>query len=111
MAHCVWWLASVTGLEQGLVVHMDNLRKQSKLLLVKDRELSAGSATSMQERRQSSSIAISRQAGGISSVPRDIQEESRVINDKRNIHPDRVHQVQDTNIDVSDLDLDSSGNE
>jgi hypothetical protein len=28
VAHCVWWLASVIGLEQGLIVHIDNLQEQ-----------------------------------------------------------------------------------
>jgi 3-mercaptopyruvate sulfurtransferase SseA len=27
-AQCVWWLASVIGLEQRLIVHIDNLRTQ-----------------------------------------------------------------------------------
>ena len=69
-----------------------------------------GLATSTEEKRQSSPVALGRQVRGISAVPQDIQEESRVINETRHIHPDRVPQVQDTNIDVSDLDLDSSGN-
>jgi len=29
VAHCVWWLASVTGLKQGLITHIDNLSKRS----------------------------------------------------------------------------------
>jgi hypothetical protein len=28
VAHCVWWLASIFGLEQGLVIHTDNLQKR-----------------------------------------------------------------------------------
>ena len=28
-ANCVWWLASIIGLEQGLVVYIDNLQKRS----------------------------------------------------------------------------------
>jgi hypothetical protein len=28
VAHCVWWLASVIGLEQGLIVHIDNLQER-----------------------------------------------------------------------------------
>jgi hypothetical protein len=27
VAQCVWWLASIIGLEQGLVIHIDNLQK------------------------------------------------------------------------------------
>ena len=29
VAQCVWWLASIIGLEQGLIVHIDNLRKRT----------------------------------------------------------------------------------
>jgi hypothetical protein len=25
-AQCVWWLAAITGLQEGLVIHIDNLR-------------------------------------------------------------------------------------
>jgi len=28
VAHCVWWLASVIGFEQGLVSHIDRLQGQ-----------------------------------------------------------------------------------
>jgi len=108
VANCVWWLASVTRLEQGLIVHIDNLHKQSEVSLAKDQESTTDLTTSTQETRQSSPIAIGRQARGISTVPRDIQEESRIIDEKRHIHLDRAAQVCDTNIDVSDLDLDSS---
>jgi len=26
VAQCVWWLASIIGLEEGLIIHMDNLQ-------------------------------------------------------------------------------------
>jgi hypothetical protein len=29
VAQCGWWLASVIGLEQGLVDHIDNLKRRS----------------------------------------------------------------------------------
>jgi len=25
VAQCVWWLAAIIGLEQGLIIHIDNL--------------------------------------------------------------------------------------
>jgi len=95
-------------LEQGLIDHIDNLRKRSEVLLAKDRELSEGSAASVQ---QLFPVATVQQAREISTVPRDIQEESRISYETRYIHPDRVSQVQDTDNDVSNLDLDSSGSE
>jgi len=32
MAHCVWWLASIIGLEQGLVSHIDKLQGQDNTI-------------------------------------------------------------------------------
>jgi len=31
VAQCVWWLASIIGLESGLATHIDNLRKRSEV--------------------------------------------------------------------------------
>jgi len=31
VAQCVWWLASIIGLESGLVIHIDNLWKRESL--------------------------------------------------------------------------------
>jgi hypothetical protein len=31
IAQCVWWLASVIGLDQALIIHIDNLRKREEL--------------------------------------------------------------------------------
>jgi hypothetical protein len=28
VAQCIWWIASIIGLEQGLIVHIDNLEKR-----------------------------------------------------------------------------------
>jgi hypothetical protein len=28
VAQCVWWLASIIGLEQGLIIHIDNLNSR-----------------------------------------------------------------------------------
>jgi len=69
VAHCVWWLASVIGLEQGLIAHIDNLRIRSEVSLARDRELPTGFATSTEEKRQSSPVALGRQVRGISAVP------------------------------------------
>jgi len=111
VAHCVWWLASIIGLEQGLITHIDNLRIRSEPLLAEVEEVLPGSATLIQEGRRLSPVAIGCEDKGISTVPRDIQEESKFIDETRLIHPDRVSQVQHTNINVSDWDLDSYVNE
>jgi len=57
VAQCVWWLASIVGLEQGLIVHIDNLRKRSEVSYV---------GTSGRE---------------VSVMPRDNQEDSRERNE------------------------------
>jgi len=129
LAQSVWWISSITGLQQRLVVHIDNLRNQSEVSLVKVNALSEGLVALVHKRNQLFPVATSQQAREISMVPRDNQEESRISYESRYIHPDRVSQVQDTsndvtemqciyldrvsriqdtNIDVSDLDLNSS---
>jgi hypothetical protein len=36
VAQCVWWLASVIGLEPGLVIHIYNLRKREPSVQTKE---------------------------------------------------------------------------
>jgi hypothetical protein len=33
VAQCVWWLASIIGLQQGLVIHIDNQRARAENLV------------------------------------------------------------------------------
>ena len=33
VAHCVWWLASIIGLEQGLVNHIDNIQSRVEVAI------------------------------------------------------------------------------
>ena len=110
MAQCVWWQASIIGLQQGLVTHIDNLKNRANIGIQK-----------------------------VSSTPRDLQEDQRVntvrekandIGDKettlwtsinpKDIQPtvlsyrqlDRIAQIQDLDIDRcnSELEeLDSTG--
>jgi len=30
LARSVWWISSIIGLQQGLIIHIDNLRNRSK---------------------------------------------------------------------------------
>jgi len=41
VAQCVWWLASIIGLESGLVIHIDNLWKRGSLQIISEREISS----------------------------------------------------------------------
>jgi len=111
VAQCVWWLASIVGLEQGLIVHIDNLRKRSEISSAKREESSGDLAASVSGEERQFPVATNQQAREVSSVPRDIQEESRIDNETQYIHRDRVFQVQQTNNDVSNLIIDSSGDE
>lgn len=42
-AHCVRWLASLTGLYQGLVIHIDNFQTQAEIVIAYDSSDSADS--------------------------------------------------------------------
>jgi hypothetical protein len=30
-AQCIWWLAAIIGLEQGLIIHIDNLQEREEV--------------------------------------------------------------------------------
>jgi 3-mercaptopyruvate sulfurtransferase SseA len=56
VAQCVWWLASIVGLEQGLVSYIDNLREQ-------------------EEKPKTHHPLEARE---VSSTPRNLQEDTRI---------------------------------
>jgi len=56
VAQCVWWLASIIGLEQGLITYIDNLQSQIKVRVIPEE-----------------SETVDRET--VSPDPRDIQEE------------------------------------
>jgi len=68
VAQCIWWLASIIGLESGLVIHIDNLRKRESL------------TTSEKEDGIVHPDRIQRTPSRreISSTPRDLAEELRI---------------------------------
>ena len=111
MAQCIWWLPSIVGLEQGLIVHIDNLRKRWEILSARNEESLGDLAASVQGEERQFPAATKHQAREVSSVPRDIQEQSRINNETQHIHQHRASQVQQSNIDDSDLNIDSSGDE
>jgi len=89
VAQCVWWLASIIGLEQGLVKHIDNLESRSYILPqepapVLQKEIST---TSIKE-------AIGKLSREISATPRDIQEDSRSCIRTNYVHPGRIQQIE-----------------
>jgi len=79
VANCVWWLASIIGLESGLTNYIDRLKGRE--------EVRSQYETSKEIPRERS----------VSAVPRDLTEQEAVITPKdcgRNIHPDRVQLVE-----------------
>jgi hypothetical protein len=71
VAHCVSWLASIIGLEQNLVIYIENI--QSRTTKSKEEELRQDS----ESRKRI-----------ISPTPRDLQEDSGLGCEEINIHPD-----------------------
>jgi hypothetical protein len=94
VVQCVWWLASVVGLESGLVTHSDNLRERTEV----DEPL----------RDPAPGLHTYHQLGKVvSPTPRDIQEDLRSPEVSSNIHPDRRAQVEENQY-ISDIDLNGS---
>jgi len=89
VAQCVWWLASILGLEQGLIVHIENLgtRDRQDIQPIENTERD---------------IRPSRE---VSAIPRDCQEDLRSNIEIGNIHPDRISQVCLIDPDVSEFGL------
>jgi len=68
VAQCIWWLASIIGLEQGLIVHIDNLRERERQVP----EVNQIKSTNPDRLQQ----ILSERA--VSSTPRDLTEDSRL---------------------------------
>jgi len=73
VAQSVWWIASIIGLTEGLVTHIDNLRIRSEARQVPTGEV--GATSSIQQ---------------VSATPRDLQSDSRGDSDPE---LNRVEQV------------------
>jgi len=105
VAQCVWWLASILGLEQGLIIYIDILQRASREASVG----TSGRGVSVTPRdiqedsriRAELSPAISKdhrinsnqREKIFSPMPRIDQEDLRPYTETDNIHPDRIQQV------------------
>jgi len=69
IAQSVWWLASIIGLEQGLIIHINNLKRILDIAL---RE------TAPQVKDTNNQINNNHCRSGVSASPRDIQEDLRI---------------------------------
>jgi hypothetical protein len=81
VAHCVWWLASIIGLETELVNRIDNLQQQEDFL---EQARVSQQRQEIPEEDQSSQqvhpdrveqISVNR---SVSAVPRDLTEDQRL---------------------------------
>jgi hypothetical protein len=70
VAQCVWWLASMIGLQQGLIIHIDNIQSRIEV------------------GRQTTRTGVAWEPQEVSSTPRDTQEDPRRNFGTGNIQPD-----------------------
>jgi len=72
VAQCIWWLASIIGLEQGLINYIDNIQSRIEVTVTSDKAPYIPVTTSEPFDKEQPDKRKS-----ILPVPRDIQEESR----------------------------------
>jgi len=75
-AQSVWWIASIIGLTEGLVRHIDTLQEHNRVPELFNKAMSA--------------------------KPRDLRGDSRIDSDSAYIPPDRIHQLQEKTPDCSE---------
>jgi hypothetical protein len=106
VAHCVWWLASIIGLEQGLINHIDNIQSRVEV---------ATAAEALPEDIPCAEVdrdtKINWNLRGVSITPRDIQEDPRRRATSDIVHPDRKAQIQISDDNISSLDIKDSRQE
>jgi hypothetical protein len=82
LAQSVWWISSIIGLQQGLVIHIDNLKIRKDLTRSNQKGLS-------DEQRK----------------VQEISEEGEIIGPR--LHPSRLKRLQELDNDYSDSEGDS----
>jgi len=86
VAQCVWWLASVIGLESGLIIYIDNLRRRERLVSVDNQ-------TELVHPDRIQQIQSER---AVSSTPRDLTEDLRLNRDRAVVKQGRVNPLPTT---------------
>jgi hypothetical protein len=84
VANCVWWLASILGLEQGLLIPIDNLPTREACAIRNDSEIIEGHGGDLASGGQLQQVhpeRVSRvpSTQGVSSTPRDLSEDQRAV--------------------------------
>jgi hypothetical protein len=87
VAQCVWWLASIIGLEQGLIIHIDNLQERTNIgrnqysenvdIPGKDIEIVESSQDRSAKIHPDRVPQIAKERA-VSTVPRDLTEDQRL---------------------------------
>jgi hypothetical protein len=95
VANCVWWIAGVTGLDSGLIIHIDNLHTRRQITLQKP--------ASVQESTIRHISPIHRDIARSLSVDQDLNEleeelivvtKGRNQKSKANLRTVRTNQIQ-----------------
>jgi hypothetical protein len=77
-ALCIWWLASIIGLEQGLIIHIDNLHKRAEALVEEPVEASPENlavSSAEQDRIHPSRVHQVPVCREVSITPKDLTED------------------------------------
>jgi hypothetical protein len=82
VAQCVWWLASVIGLERELVSHIDNLRKCEDISLQESASIDPDNLEISEYRSSLGKVHLSQlpqviKTREVSAMPRDLTADSR----------------------------------
>ena len=99
LGQSILWILSIIEFQQGLVIHIDNLKERSDI---------AFRDTTPRFQVTNIHIATSWRSKEVSPTSWDIQEDSRSYNESGYIHPDIIPQVLNTIHDISDLQPSSS---
>jgi len=80
VAQCIWWLASIIGLEQELIIHIDNLEQRLNTRQQEESPVRQEVPEPGQPIQQIYHDQVSQIAGGrlVSTVPRDLTEDQRL---------------------------------
>jgi hypothetical protein len=84
VAQCVWWLASIIGLEQGLATFIDNIQSRAEEAVTSEVfEVPSGRQEACAPEQSIGQVHLDRvpnitQERSVSSVPRDLTEDQRL---------------------------------
>jgi hypothetical protein len=86
VANCAWWIASIIGLEQGLIIHIDNLTKRRHPESFEERSDNIHTD-------RNSQVTSER---AVSATPRDLTEDQRRDHKQSIRKPNRINPLPQT---------------